>query len=52
MRAKVKAAGGIRSWKICKEMIDAGANRIGTSSSLYILEEFKQEIIHSYFDCP
>lgn len=37
---QVKAAGGIRDWKTCKEMIDAGATRIGTSSSLKILEEF------------
>ena len=37
---KVKAAGGIRSWETCKAMIDAGAERIGTSSSLKILEEF------------
>lgn len=38
---KVKAAGGIRSWEACKNMIDAGAERIGTSSSLKILEEFE-----------
>lgn len=38
---KVKAAGGIRSWETCKAMIDAGAERIGTSSSLKILDEFK-----------
>lgn len=37
---KVKAAGGIRSWEVCRAMIDAGAERIGTSSSLKILEEF------------
>ena len=39
---KVKAAGGIRSWQTCKEMIEAGAERIGTSSSLKILQEFKE----------
>ena len=38
---KVKAAGGIRDWETCKAMIEAGAERIGTSSSLIILEEFK-----------
>ena len=38
---KVKAAGGIRSWETCKAMIEAGAERIGTSSSLKILEEFE-----------
>ncbi len=40
---KVKAAGGIRDWKTCKAMIEAGAERIGTSSSLKILEEFQRE---------
>lgn len=42
---KVKAAGGIRDWKTCKAMIDAGAERIGTSSSLKILEEFSASVI-------
>lgn len=37
---KVKAAGGIRSWETCKAMIEAGAERIGTSSSFKIMEEF------------
>ena len=40
---KVKAAGGIRSWVDCKKMIEAGADRIGTSSSLKILQEFDAE---------
>lgn len=40
---KVKAAGGIRSWEVCRQMIDAGAQRIGTSSSLKILEEYERE---------
>lgn len=39
---KVKAAGGIRSWEACAAMIDAGAERIGTSSSLKILKEYGQ----------
>ena len=34
---KVKAAGGIRDWTTCAAMLDAGAERIGTSSSLAIL---------------
>ncbi len=37
---QVKAAGGIRSWETCAAMIDAGATRIGTSSSLKILQEY------------
>jgi deoxyribose-phosphate aldolase len=38
-RFGVKAAGGIRTFKDCIAMIDAGANRIGTSSAIQILEE-------------
>lgn len=37
---KVKAAGGIRDWETAAAMIDAGAERIGTSSSLKILKEY------------
>ena len=40
---KVKAAGGIRDWHTCKAMLEAGAERIGTSASLQILEEFRKE---------
>lgn len=38
-KVKVKAAGGIRDLETCMAMIDVGASRIGTSSSLKILEE-------------
>ncbi len=38
---RVKAAGGIRDWATCKKMIEAGAERIGTSSSFRILEGFR-----------
>lgn len=37
---KVKAAGGIRDWNTCKAMIEAGAERIGTSSSIAIHKGF------------
>lgn len=40
-RVKVKAAGGIHTWAECRAMLEAGAERIGTSSSLRILEEFR-----------
>jgi deoxyribose-phosphate aldolase len=40
-RAKVKASGGIRDWKTTQAMLDAGADRIGTSASLRILDEWK-----------
>jgi len=39
---RVKAAGGISDWKTCAAMIDAGAERIGTSHSLDILREFDE----------
>lgn len=39
-RAKVKASGGIRDWKSTREMLEAGADRIGTSASLKIMEEW------------
>ena len=39
---KVKAAGGIRDWETCKAMIDAGAERIGTSNSIKICNEFEE----------
>ena len=40
---KVKAAGGIRDWETCRKMLEAGAERIGTSSSIKICDEFKRE---------
>lgn len=39
---KVKAAGGIRDWETCRQMIDAGAERIGTSNSIVICEQFAE----------
>ena len=36
----VKAAGGIRTFKEALAMIEAGANRIGTSTGVAIIEEF------------
>jgi deoxyribose-phosphate aldolase len=38
---KVKAAGGIRDLDTCLAMVEAGAERIGTSASIAITEEFK-----------
>jgi deoxyribose-phosphate aldolase len=36
----VKAAGGIRTWEQARAMLEAGANRIGTSSGPEIIEDF------------
>lgn len=41
-RVGVKAAGGIRDLVGCQEMIAAGATRIGTSSGVNILAEWRQ----------
>ncbi|MBX3302806.1 MAG: deoxyribose-phosphate aldolase [Nitrospira sp.] len=38
---KVKASGGIRDWKTTLAMLEAGADRIGTSASLKILDEWR-----------
>lgn len=37
----VKASGGIRSWEDAVKMIEAGANRIGTSSGVAIIKGYK-----------
>lgn len=42
---KVKAAGGIRDANTFKQMIAAGAQRIGTSAGIEIIEQLKQELI-------
>ena len=39
-RVKIKASGGIRSYEQCKKFIEAGADRIGTSNGVQILETF------------
>lgn len=39
-QVKVKAAGGIRTWADCRKMIEAGAERIGTSNGVQICREF------------
>jgi deoxyribose-phosphate aldolase len=39
-RAKVKASGGIRDWKTTLAMLEAGADRIGTSAGLAIMAEW------------
>jgi deoxyribose-phosphate aldolase len=42
-RARVKAAGGIRSFADVQAMVEAGAVRIGTSSSVAIMRDFLGE---------
>ncbi len=38
----VKASGGIRTYETANQMIKAGATRLGTSSSVKIMEEYKK----------
>jgi deoxyribose-phosphate aldolase len=40
-RAKVKASGGIRDWKTALALLEAGADRIGTSTGVAIVKEWK-----------
>jgi deoxyribose-phosphate aldolase len=41
-RCRVKAAGGIRTAEQALEMLEAGADRIGTSSGVQIIDEFRK----------
>lgn len=40
-RAKVKASGGIRDWKTVYALLEAGADRIGTSTGSTIVKEWR-----------
>jgi deoxyribose-phosphate aldolase len=42
-RAKVKASGGIRDLAATLAMLEAGADRIGSSASVKIIEEWSQQ---------
>ncbi|MFZ5979618.1 MAG: deoxyribose-phosphate aldolase [Candidatus Zixiibacteriota bacterium] len=41
---KVKASGGIRSLQQCRQLLEAGATRLGSSSSTAILNELKNTL--------
>ncbi len=41
---KVKASGGIRSARMAVTMIEAGADRIGTSSGVNIVEAWDESL--------
>lgn len=42
-KCKVKASGGIRTWEDTREMIAAGADRIGASAGVSIMKEFTEK---------
>ena len=46
-RIGIKASGGIRSFAFAKQLIDAGANRIGCSGSVAIVEEERRNKVQS-----
>lgn len=39
---QIKASGGIRDWPTAKAMLEAGADRLGVSASVAIVEQLKQ----------
>lgn len=47
---KVKAAGGIRDTETFIQMIKAGAERIGTSSGMKIIDDLKTQLADKYTD--
>src|SRR5699024_86825 len=47
---KIKAAGGIRSFRSVIKMLEAGAERIGTSQSIKIMNEFEEYLTKHNMD--
>lgn len=45
--AEVKASGGIRDLTTAKQMVEAGATRLGCSAGLNIMKELKGEVINN-----
>jgi deoxyribose-phosphate aldolase len=43
-RLGVKASGGIRDWQTAIRMLDAGANRLGCSASVSIIQGYQQHL--------
>jgi deoxyribose-phosphate aldolase len=43
-RVGIKASGGIRSYEAAKELIEAGAVRLGTSASMLIMKESREAL--------
>ena len=44
---KVKAAGGVRDVDTFIKMVQNGAERIGTSAGIKIIEDFKKQLLAS-----
>lgn len=43
-RIGIKASGGIRTYNFAKELIEAGATRLGTSASMQIMKESREAV--------
>ena len=43
-RVKIKAAGGIRDWPSCAALLEAGAQRIGSSAGVAIMQQWSQQV--------
>lgn len=41
---QIKASGGIKSYAFARELIEAGASRIGTSSSVQLVKEYQEAV--------
>jgi deoxyribose-phosphate aldolase len=39
----IKASGGIKTYAFAKELIAAGATRLGCSASMQIIKDYKEE---------
>ncbi len=48
----VKASGGIRDYATVMRFIEAGANRIGTSSGVKIMQAYERLHLHKAGNCP
>lgn len=42
LKNRIKASGGVKTWAQAQELIAAGADRFGSSSSLLILKEWRE----------
>lgn len=42
-RIGVKAAGGIRDWAFCRQLLAAGAKRIGSSAGVLIMQQWQEQ---------
>jgi len=41
----IKASGGIKTYKFAKELVDAGATRLGCSAGMQIMKEFREQMV-------